>query len=290
MPKRRHIVILLACGLVVVLYALLSTPREPTYKGRSLSQWVEAYHDRGGAEQAEAAAAIRQIGASAVPCLLAWIRDPLPGWKTTVRAARLRAPGGQGSFLTDARRPFYAASAFSALGPAGNGAIPELTRLANDAEHYFKSIAATQALGRSGKAGAPPLLGLLQSDNVVIRAHAAKAIGHLGSNALPAIPLLLQYVTNVADMDVAEAAAATLGTLGFEPDRVVPALSNALHSPPPLIRRTAVRALGRFATNSAAARPALAIALVDPEASVRALATNALLKIAPEYLTNAPPK
>ena len=202
-------------------------------------------------------------------------------------AARLRAAGSRGSFPADLRRPFYAASAFGALGRTGDGAIPELTRLANEADDYFKSVAATQALGRIGQAGLPPLLDLLQSDKIVIRARAANAIAYLGSNALPAIPLLVEYVTNVTDMDVAHAAVTTLGILGLEPDRVVPALSNVLHSPQPFIRRAAVRGLGRFATNTAVARSALAIAMVDPETTVRELATNTLLGIAPEALTNS---
>jgi hypothetical protein len=41
MPKRRHILILLACGLAAGLDALLSAPREPAYQGRFLTEWLE---------------------------------------------------------------------------------------------------------------------------------------------------------------------------------------------------------------------------------------------------------
>ena len=45
MPKRCHILILLACGLGAMVYVtvLSARHREPSYQGRCLSEWVIEY-------------------------------------------------------------------------------------------------------------------------------------------------------------------------------------------------------------------------------------------------------
>ena len=54
-------------------------------------------------------------------------------------------------------------------------------------------------------------------------------------------------------------------------------------------RWQAILSLGRFGPEARAAAGALQRVLSDPDATLRRYATNALRKIAPEYLTNAPP-
>ena len=44
MKTRRRIVLLLACGaLVAGVFSLVSRPREPSYNGRCIREWLELY-------------------------------------------------------------------------------------------------------------------------------------------------------------------------------------------------------------------------------------------------------
>ena len=292
MPKRRHILILLACGLAVVLYAILSIPREPSYKGKRLSEWIEIHgivaHSMSDRE--EAGEAIRHIGTNGLPYLLAWIREPQQAtWQIRLAKAsealpeRLRPV----SLYAYSARPFCASLAVGALGPAANNAIPELTRLANDTNDLDRARIAIGALGYLGAQAFPTLLALLTNQNKELCCYAARQMCYQGSRARPAIPVLVTYLS---DQTMAETSANVLGRLALEPNLVVPALSNSLHDPQKSVRRASAEALAGFTNAIAPAATAITTSLTDPDPGVRERATNALLKIAPEYLTNAPPK
>ena len=76
MAKRRKRVILLACGVLALglLWQVLRD-REPSYQGRTLSEWVEqvgpAYLWNDSDEEVKA---VRAIGTNAIPTILKWIR------------------------------------------------------------------------------------------------------------------------------------------------------------------------------------------------------------------------
>jgi HEAT repeat protein len=108
----------------------------------------------------------------------------------------------------------------------------------------------------------------------------------MGSNALPAIPLLVDCTTST-NRDLAWRAMRALGRLQLEPDRVVPALITQLNYPD-YNRIAAVWALRRYGSNAMSAVPFLLQRISDPDEGVRMAVTNALMKIAPEVLTNAP--
>src|SRR5271169_5495899 len=100
---RRVLLILLACGLVVVLFVLVwPREREPEYKGRPLSKWIASYTakypDESSPEYREAAEAVRQIGTNAIPCLLKWLTHENPTWggRALVLAGELVYPLSQG--------------------------------------------------------------------------------------------------------------------------------------------------------------------------------------------------
>ena len=92
MPKRRQILLLLAAGLLVfVLWALLARNREPSFQGRSLTQWLTICQMRwpdgvkpNQIEQAEQA--VRHIGTNALPHYLKCIAyEPAPWQKSLSR-------------------------------------------------------------------------------------------------------------------------------------------------------------------------------------------------------------
>jgi HEAT repeat protein len=134
---------------------------------------------------------------------------------------------------------------------------------------------------------------MLANTNAMNRRFVVDQIGLypvLASNAAPAVPLLIQCLHDV-DPEVREMAAASLGRIALEPAQVVPALTNCLSvSATPLLRVRATWALGVYREHARAAMPSLLNELTDPDPDVREAATNALRLIAPEVLTNTPPR
>jgi len=77
MGKRRKYLLLTVAALVVVgLTLFLATPREPSYDGKRLSEWIKIYGENGlstSVDKETAAGAIRQIGTNALPYPVKWI-------------------------------------------------------------------------------------------------------------------------------------------------------------------------------------------------------------------------
>jgi len=118
---------------------------------------------------------------------------------------------------------------------------------------------------------------------------AALSIVDLGTNAAPAIPIFIQQLGHPNHF-YRERAADALGKLHIEPDTVVPALARLLQDNSQAARYLALSGLENFESRARPVAPAITVLLTDPEDGIRTAATNALLKIAPEMLTNAPAK
>jgi HEAT repeat protein len=227
--------------------------------------------------------------------LLNWISHEEFGLQSEIRAAfnrlHIKKRDRTDLFLNDPKylRAEQAARAFATLGPAAEDAIGELTRMANDSENGHRRGRATFALAHLGAKGLPPLLALLTNEQAAALPTAAACMRFLGTNARPALPALIRCVQDKDRVDVAQYAANSLGNLRLEPTLVVPALVAALRNTNSGARPDIIAALGKFGPDAASAVPALLPALADPWYTVRTRATNALLKIAPEALTNARP-
>ena len=257
-PRRLWLILIGVLVLVALIVAVLRRDPEPSYGGRSLSEWLArlaAVPDGDPPQQAQAAAAIRQIGTNALPYLLKWIQyKPLPWTK-----ALNRITGGligKYDFLSDyknAIRAEQAMEAFRALGPGACAAIPQLLRLMNDPS-------------RSWSAG-----------------RAASVIVRMGTNARPALPALIRLLTNTNPW-AAFGAVTALGDLTLEPQLVVPALAPCLLSSNFVIRLFAAHAFGCFGGEARGAVPALLLLLDDPYPDIQFWATNALWAIDPQVM------
>jgi HEAT repeat protein len=192
-----------------------------------------------------AAAALGEIGAPAVPGLLAALRDA----------------------EEDVRR--MAAAALGEIGDAA--AVPGLLAALGDASWYVREAAAA-ALGQIGAPAVPGLLAALRDAEEDVRREAAKALRRIGDAA--AVPGLLAALGD-ASWYVREAAAAALGEIGDA--AAVPGLLAALRDADWRVRREAAWALGWI--GDAAAVPGLLAALRDAEEDVRREAAWALRKI-----------
>jgi HEAT repeat protein len=213
----------------------------------------------------------------------------------------------------DAWVRWHAAYALGQAGPKAGAAVGPLAKvLENLAEEEYVRGAAAWALGRIGPpaaAGAVPLLTrTLASQHVSVRRNAAEALGQFGRAArggVADIEKLLSDPDAVARVEAAAAlwkidrspravpsllrsldsggpgacrAAAVLGELDFEPDRVVPGLMGSLGQGDDDVRRAAMRALERIGPKTV---PALGAALKDKNAAVRRWAAWTLGRIGP---------
>ena len=135
-----------------------------------------------------------------------------------------------------------------------------------------------------GPSAIPALLAIITNQNAEARFYAVRSIQQLGSEAAPAIPML---IVCLKDRAVSIAAYESLGRLKLEPHRVVPVLVSTAQGSDPLSRALAILTLGDYRKEAQAAVPTLLAALSDNHAVVRDAATNALQQIAPELLTNS---
>lgn len=190
------------------------------------------------------------------------------------------------------------AAAVDALDSIGEGAVEQLLvkvtgtkieqgadwatarRFAGALESQIPELrmAAANALGRLGEQSAvPPLLGVLDDDNVRVRIRACEALGTIEHPG--AVDRLIEQLDD-PDGRVRHAAAEALGTIGTETARI--ALIDMLDDENASIRRSAAVALGNARTFRAV-QP-LADALSDESAAVRQAAVFSII----ELLSNAP--
>jgi len=313
LKRHKLIVLLLLCVLVAALVARsLPGKGEPSYQGRSLSQWLKVYTLAGQRQlpweqRAPAAVAIRSLGPNHLPLLLQWVRyEPargpgrevgvmegvtysgfMPAWQTKVPSV-LKPLFSWWSQQRPLKDDEAALAAFHILGPAASAAIPELEHVALATNHPYASRTAVVALARIGKASLPSLLTVLATTNAPNLDRVMECLGNypdLATNAHAAVPLLVRHLKNP---DVRGLAVTTLGKLALEPGIAVPALMGYVTNSNDWLRGQSLVALGRFGSEARSAVPALNAALQDANPSVRNDATNALQSIAPETLPNPP--
>ncbi|MEI7732670.1 MAG: HEAT repeat domain-containing protein [Verrucomicrobiota bacterium] len=247
----------------VGLLALLAGHRllfwEPSCNGHRLSEWVAlyggyTYTDDHWATAREAEDAIRQIGRPAIPFLVRWVstepREPvreicndLTGWfarwipsHSTLAVLRRRFTDGP------VHRCYGAIAAFGVLGTNADSAVPALASVAHlpvdnpwenhdpywGLEHNaLPNRRAAFALANIGPAALPILLDLATNGSANLRCDVLYLLSQMGTNALPALPLLLQSLNEYTNR-AGWIAARTLGMLRLEPGVVIPALTNAL--------------------------------------------------------------
>jgi hypothetical protein len=230
MPKRRLIIGILALGIIAALIFTLTRPREPSYQGRSLSQWLEIASDkRDTPESKPAEEAIRQIGTNALRILMGWIQEEAPRWKGrlfyTVHEMFRKTGLPWRPDSQEGRDQKKAVTGFRVLGPRAEAAIPDLMELMSANGHPQREANAGLAMLYLGQEAVqtPSRLLTNQAISTPARASALSQLHELGTNAAPLVANIVQCLS-------------------------------------------------------------------DPNGGIRWLASNALRRIPPETLTNAPPR
>lgn len=303
MNKWHKLSLFLVCWVVAVVALSarsLSSEREPTYQGRSFTDWLDEYYSdsrertEDDTPKTEAYFAIRAIGTNALPTLLRWVEQEPSPWGEQLRllVGKLPAPVAKLGFLRNlslrVRRPYFWHQAFLILGPDANPDVPQLTRLMREPAAKDKGFSAALALAYIGPAGLAPLQAAAADPGARCRLNAISALGEMGTNALPAIPLLMQCLTN-ANLDVARSATYALCKLRLQPELVLPALANCLQSPDPNTRIEAASWLAEVEAYRPKARHVLFDARKDAAKEVRRLAEAVIIDTMPEEIIAVPP-
>ncbi len=259
-PVLRVLVAILSLGIVVFLWKATYRP-EPVYNVKTLTQWAEQFGSNnwsGGFDSAkEAKTAIQKIGTNSVPFLIDLIRSTESPMRIKLRQVMPRSWHTRLHLQEQTQQMRRTgAHGLAALGPdAAAVALPDLIDIAS---HH---------------------------PNEDARYVAVFAIRVLGEGAEPAIPFLIQCLTNSVNI-IRDDAALALGSMHLQPDVCVPALTaylNSVTAKGDWELGDAIEALSQFGTN---AKPALPILIrlssrLNHSDYAHSQVTNALTRIDP---------
>ncbi len=131
-----------------------------------------------------------------------------------------------------------AARALAIIGPDARAAVPALAQALRGTDRELRWDAGI-ALGRIGEAAMPELINALAAKDPNVRHAAANAFYYAGPAAKPAVPALVQRLTDDSE-PVRTASAQSLSQIGAA---AVPALLHAIEHETGLARQAAARAL-----------------------------------------------
>jgi HEAT repeat protein len=284
MSKRCKIIGLVLAALIVgFIVVVASWSREPSYHGRTLTNWLKQFSDASLDEvqrQAEAEAAIRAIGVErAVPHLLrmAEAQDgPLRSWiirKTEHRKIPLLS-------LREAEiTQLYGIAGFEALGTNCVAAVPHLARLMEDTNHAFTAL---RCLVGIGEPAATPVCQALTNRSTDIRRFAASQLAWV-TDDIDVFFARLNCPLSDPDATVRFAAVQVLGLQMQSPNEVIPLLVKAMQDPEQSVSGYAAKSLGDLGTNGIKAFDALRNVVMNGNPYMATHALRSLVFIAPDH-------
>ncbi len=247
----------LAVALAAVLWVVLQ-PREhePTYQGRTLSQWLitaidcrYSYTDAAKAKQSTNA--VHQIGTNALPWLVRWLDCKIPKWRDkmfdrlpmqTFAHPRLARP----LLGPAATRLWLSVTGFEILGEEAAPAVPALIALAGNWESENKSQGVLLALSQLGNSGATCLVSVVTNSSIPTRQRTTAAMllalssGRPRTNLTWAIPALARCA---GETQLSKAVTDALDALAKQSPSVTPKLFEACSSTDAMTREGATNAL-----------------------------------------------
>jgi HEAT repeat protein len=257
--------------------AAIAHNNEPSYHGRTLSEWLRDLDPHMAYEvnhPPPEVVAIRGIGTNALPLLIKWMgaKDPK------------EPPKPHLAECYNMTRSQRAAMAITILGETAEPAIPELTQLAMSLSSRDRYDRCIEALAQIGPAALPSFEIILTRGSIGRRSSAIESLPVLHTNAMVVLPAAVKCLAGNNE-DLGWRAADALSRLDAPGSALVPLLTNALTSASAPARVRVLRCLFWLDHSPQEAVPAISAALTDRNPEVRAEATNALQRIAPEFLT-----
>jgi len=232
--------------------------------GPAVPALIALLDNRDTAVRATAAACLRASAPEAQETVPVWIRC------LSDLVKRADFAGGDGAALA-----VNAAMALSTFGPAAKEAIPILSAVTNGPT-WWVGNAAQFALMRINGDSVLPLIDQLSHTSAPDEwYHRADLVSDFGTEAEPAIPLLLAVLGSTNDL-ISLSSAYALGKIHQQAEFCVPALIPLLNSTNANTRRAALGALGQFGRAATSAVPAIVPCLYDYHLGVSWGATNIL--------------
>jgi hypothetical protein len=269
-------------ALAVVLgIAFWPGEKEPEYQGKKLSEWltVSTYDPRDASE------AVNVIGTNALPFLLKWADFEYPRWKRRIQQMYVQHRGWPGStFVVNRLAPIeatkrirWARIGFAFLRDKAEAAAPVLIGRSQGLS-VAKAALAINCLALIGTNALPPMLNILANTNEPIWKRIAVLdamhdMTYLGSNALPAIAVLVRCASETNNVIWPEAYTALRNFASTEPSWIS-GTSVPAPVPSPELRRGAVRAAADLGTNEMALFIIIGSAGDDPDPGVQAEAVR----------------
>jgi HEAT repeats len=279
--KQRTVVV----GVAVLAIASLGVwllrpggPPEPAYQGKTLGAWLD---DRRATPQGpvvlsdEAVAAVRAVGAEAVPTLVYWLRQSDSSLSRNAKIVlewRLKLPFRVPTNQDNRMRAMYG---FRALGSVARSAFPELTAIVLNSPDEWQRGDAINALTDSDAGTMRRLAAGLKSPDREVRLRAVGALTCIriapDEVCLPALEGALN------DPDAGVRAGAAKGIALF--DHQLKALAGCLDHRNPEFRATAARVIGGYRTRARDFLPALEAAASDADPEVRRAVAEAIQQV-----------
>jgi HEAT repeat protein len=257
MRKRFRIAftILLSATLGVVVWQVLRPrEREPIYRGKPLSAWLEGFGPNAsgisnGPEREQAEKAVRSIGTNAFPTLFRMLlaTDSSATIKVIKLAQKQHLIKLNWTLASDQNsralsafailgaeavphliqiynhnnsewRKSLAAYGLASIGPAAKEAIPHLASGATNrsAQVRHSVLSAFIQIHSEPEIVVPIMIKALGDSESLIRTTAALGLTQFGNNAKPAIPALLRLLENEPNPETRSSALATLNTIDPE--------------------------------------------------------------------------
>ena len=171
------------------VFAWQSLPvREPVYKGKRLSIWLDTYRKYGLAgvetwqvrlEQQEADEAVRQIGTNALPTLLRMLRAQDSTLKVRFMDLAAKQHFIPIKYTSAEERRYRACCAFGVLRAKARSAVPVLIQIAHENPSHDSrcyALAALASVGPSANEAMPFLLECVTNADGMVGVYAANAL------------------------------------------------------------------------------------------------------------------
>src|ERR1035438_3913860 len=191
MNRTRWVFVMGLCGIVIAgLMFWPSGPKEPSFDGRSLSSWLDAWSESSNNRTNHATIAIRAIGSNGVPILLARLSDEeSPDTRKFWRIATKVVPRDWDPIDGRITGVVTAAEAINLLGTEAKSAFPTLTNLLSKRTHCLPAAIALAGIGYEGVA---VLMQALTNQDWGVRHSAAFALEEAGSDLDKVVPALIE--------------------------------------------------------------------------------------------------
>lgn len=253
----------------------LGAEPEPSYDGKSLTEWIQQLNDSKDENRRRAAAAIGSLATVsrvAVPALLHAVQENEEGRvnEAAIEALVRIGPDAVPSLLQtlwgdDLHQRRVAIFVLARLGSKARAAIPSLIRTLNDGDPGIRSGAVRALAGIRARSSIPTLIEMLRGEkNVETQFLVLKALLELDVESQTIVPVLVKWLEEGEEVQRLLAARG-LGDLGVEGAGAVPALTRAMQEKSAAVRIAVVQTLGRIGRDAKNAIPALTTALQEDD-------------------------